>query len=505
MRHELRLTWRGFTRGRPGGGGRFRRLWLLLILPALLFFTAGLPLGLALRHAQVPIVPVAVVIAAAGSVGLFTIMLSQTLAAAVAALYERADLDLLFSSPLEPRGVLTVRFLAVAVNVFALFGIITTPLILPSVVMGHPGWIGLEVVLFSISLGATGAGLLIAAALFRAIGPRRTRTVGQVLAAITGAAFFITAQGYNILGRSRSASVWQTLAGFASDPRFHAPPGLDWPLRAALGEPLPLLAMVAVGVGLFAIANQVLGARFAADAAAAAGAGTGARRARAGPLSPFSAGVFQATVRKELRLLARDPALISQVLLRVLYLIPLGAVLLRNAGRGQTLLLPGSVAALGLMAGQVAASLAWITISAEDSPDLLAVSPAAVSVLRRGKIAAAVGPVALLVAPVLVALAAMSPWVALVGAAGAAAQMAMGAYMNVWWQRPGKRAEFRRRRQASWFVSLAELLLGLLIALATAVFAFGSVWGLAPALVAGVAIVLLRRSDEQIAAALRAA
>ena len=135
MRHELRLTWRGFTRGRPGGGGRFRRLWLLLILPALLFFTAGLPLGLALRHAQVPIVPVAVVIAAAGSVGLFTIMLSQTLAAAVAALYERADLDLLFSSPLEPRGVLTVRFLAVAVNVFALFGIITTPLILPSVVV----------------------------------------------------------------------------------------------------------------------------------------------------------------------------------------------------------------------------------------------------------------------------------------------------------------------------------------------------------------------------------
>jgi ABC-2 type transport system permease protein len=506
MRHELRLTWRGFTRGRAGGGGRFRRLWLLLVLPTILLFTAGLPLGFGLRHVQIPIVPVAVVVVAAGALGLFTLMLAQTLAAAVAALYERADLDLLFSSPLEPRRVLTVRFLAVAVNVYALFGLITTPIVLPSVVMGHPGWIGLEAVLLAIALAATGAGLLMAAALFRAIGARRTRTVGQVLAAITGAAFFITAQAYNILGRRQSASIWQTIAGFAADPRFRPPPGLDWPLRAALGEPLPLLAIVAAGVGLFAIANQVLGASFAADAAAAAGAGAGAaRRARAGPLSPFRAGVFQATVRKELRLLSRDPALISQVLLRVLYLIPLGAVLLRNAGRGQTLLLPGSVAALGLMAGQVAASLAWITISAEDSPDLLAVSPAAVSVLRRGKIAAAIGPVALLVAPVLVALAAFSPWIALVGAAGAAAQMAMGAYMNVWWQRPGKRAEFRRRRQASWFVSLAELLLGLLIAGATALIAFGTAWGLAPTLLAGAAILLLRRSDEQIAAALRAA
>ena len=87
----------------------------------------------------------------------------------------------------------------------------STSIVLPSVVLGHPGWIALEVVLFSIALGATGAGLLVAAALFHAIGARRTRTVGQVLAAITGAAFFLTAQAYNILGRTQSASLWQRL------------------------------------------------------------------------------------------------------------------------------------------------------------------------------------------------------------------------------------------------------------------------------------------------------
>jgi len=504
MRHEMRLTWRGFTRARAGGG-RFRRLWLLLLLPTLLLFTAGLPLGFALRHVQVPVGPVSAVVAAAVTLGLFTLMLSQTLAAAVAALYERADLDLLFSSPIRPRRVLTVRFLAVAVNVFALFGLLTTPIILPSVVMGHPTWIALEAVLFSIGLAATGAGLLIAAALFRAIGPRRTRTVGQLLAAITGAAFFITAQAYNILGRRQSASLWTSLVRIARDPRFHAPPGLDWPLRAALGEPLPLMAAIAVGAGLFAIANQILGARFAADAASAAGAGTGRRRARAGRPAAFSGDVFQATFRKELRLLVRDPALISQVLLRVLYMVPLGFLLLRRAGEGQNILLPGTVAALGLMAGQVTASLAWITVSAEDAPDLLSAAPAPIAILRRGKIAAAIAPVATMLVPILLALAIFAPWVALVGALGCAAQMTMAALVNIWWQRPGKRADFRRRRQASWFVTLAELLLGLLIAGTTALVAFGSAWGLAPAAVALAGVLLLRRTDAQIAAALRAA
>jgi ABC-2 type transport system permease protein len=263
--------------------------------------------------------------------------------------------------------------------------------------------------------------------------------------------------------------------------------------------------MIVAGAGLFLVANQVLGARFAADAAAAAGAGAPARRARAGRSAAFSAGAFRATVRKELRLLARDPALISQVLLRVLYLIPLGFVLLRNAGQGQSLLLPGTVAALGLMAGQVTASLAWITVSAEDAPDLLSAAPAPIRTLRRGKLAAAIAPVAVLLLPILAALAFYAPWVALVGAAGCAAQMAMAGLMNIWWQRPGKRADFRRRRQASWFVTLAELLLGLLIAAATALFAFGTVWGIAPAAVALVGVLLLRRSDDQIARALLAA
>jgi ABC-2 type transport system permease protein len=506
LRHELRLSWRGMLQKRSRGRGRFARIWLTVALPLILLLTAGLPIAFAVRHRQVPIIPVASLVAAAGLVMLFTLMLSQTLAAAVDALYERADFDLLFSSPIAPRKVLTVRFLAVAVGAFSIFGMIITPMLLPSAVLGHPGWLGAIVVLFCVALAASGVGLLLAAGLFRLIGPRRTRTVGQVLAALIGAAFFLIAQARNILGGSKTATAAAMVMQFSHDPRFRAP-ALSWPLRAMLGEPLPLLAAIGIGGGVFLFANQLLGAHFAVDAAAAAGAGTGSvRRAKPAGRVRFAASAFSATLSKELRLILRDPALIAQVFLRVLYMIPLGFILLRQAGQGHTLVLPGSAAALSLVASQVSGSLAWITISAEDAPDLLSCAPTPIRTIRQAKIAAAILPVAVMLAPVLLPLYVLAPMVALAATLGCAASMTMASLLNLWWQRPGKRSEMRRQRSSSWFVTMAEVLLGLLIAVATGLLAGGFFgWALIPAALALAGVLMLRRTDAQIAQALRTA
>ncbi|WP_372784990.1 hypothetical protein [Phenylobacterium sp.] len=506
LRHELRLSWRGMLQKRSRGRGKFARIWLTIALPLILLVTAGLPIALGVRHRQVPIIPVANLIAAAALIMLFTLMLSQTLAAAVDALYERADFDLLFSSPLAPRKVLIVRFLAVAVGAFSIFGMVLTPIILPSAIWGHPGWLAAIVVLFCIALAASGVGLLLAAGLFRLIGPRRTRTVGQVLAAVIGAAFFLIAQARNILGGTKTASVAAVVMQFSREPRFQSP-ALSWPLRALLGEPLPLLAAIGIGGGVFLIANQLLGAHFAADAAAAAGAGASpARRTKAGGRVRFAASPFSATLAKELRLILRDPALIAQVLLRVLYMIPLGFILLRQAGQGHSLVLPGSAAALSLVASQVSGSLAWITISAEDAPDLLSCAPTPTRTIRQAKIAAAILPVAAMLVPVLLPLYVLAPMVALAATLGCAASMTMASLLNVWWQRPGKRSDMRRARSPSWFVTLAEVLLGLLIAAATALLAAGLFgWALIPAALALAGVLMLSRTDAQIAQALRAA
>jgi ABC-2 type transport system permease protein len=184
---------------------------------------------------------------------------------------------------------------------------------------------------------------------------------------------------------------------------------------------------------------------------------------------------------------------------------PLAVLLLRQAGEGNALLMPGSAAALSLVAGQVAASIAWITISAEDAPDLLACAPAPVSLVRRGKLAAAGLPVAVLLAPLLLPLTVLTPWVGLMATLGCAAAVGAATLINVWWQKPAKRSDYRSRRGSSWFVTVAELVIGALIAVATGLLAAGVVWGLVPAVLAGLVFLGLRRSDARIAEALRAA
>ena len=501
LAHELRLAWRGLKAGGKSSGPA--GLIAFAVLGGLIL-TGGVFLALAVRGQAVPIVPLAVVIADLALAVILTLMLSTTLAASADALYERNDLDLLFSSPMAPRKVLFVRALGLAVNAGLWFMVPAALLLTPSILLGHWAWAGVFVVLAAAALGASGIGLLLAMALFALIGPRRTRTVAQVLAALIGAAFFLASQYRNLMGEKASESLFARIALDVRDRRLILPPFADWPLRAALGQPVPLLVLVAIGAGIFLFAARVLGRRFADAAAATQGAET--RKAAKGPTRAFAAGAFRATVRKELRLIGRDAALLSQVLLRVLYLLPLAFVMVRTASHLPAWALAGPAAAVTFLAGQVAGSLIWITVSAEDTPDLLAIAPTPMRVLRRAKLTAALIPVAALLAVPIAGLAWFAPLAALWTAIGAALTAWTSGLIGIWHQKPGKRADFRRRRSGSFLAALAELFVAVLIGGATALAVAGwYVWALLPLIVAGAVMMALRRTDDQIAAALRAA
>jgi ABC-2 type transport system permease protein len=504
LAHEMRLGFRALAGKRAMGGvGAIIGLSIL----ALLMLTGGVIIGLAARRFDVPVIPLSAAVALACCATAFTLMLSQTLAAASEALYERGDLDLLFSSPIPPRTVLFVRALGVAAGVLTVFLIFVTPLLGPAVFLGHPEWLGLFGVLAALALLATATGLTLAMALFKLIGPRRTRTVAQVLAALTGAAFFLTSQIRTIMGEHASDSLFQSLARDAAEGRVRIPPIGYWPLKAMLGEPLPLLALLAIGAGAFVLSALSLGRRFADAAAATQGAEASAAKPVKGKDRAFASGVFAATLAKEIRLILRDAALLSQVLLRVLYLVPTALILSRTAGHGDGgAALAGGAGVVVFLAGQVAGSLSWITLSAEESPDLLAVSPAATRSLRRAKLAAALLPVALLLAVPLALLLWLAPVTALWTALGAGLSAWSCGLINVWHQKPGKRADFKRRRGASWFATLAEVVISALLAGATGLAVAGlAQWALIPLGFAGVAMLALRRSDEQIAKVLRMA
>lgn len=503
LAHEMRIYWRNFRGGRAGRGARGL---IGLVVVATMLLVGGVLAALGLHDHQIPINPLSVSIAALGAAVVFTLMLSQTLSASSEALYERNDLDLLFSSPIGPAKVLFVRSLGVAGGVITVFLVMVTPLLLPSVLYGHPGWIGLLGVLGALALAATAAGLLLAMGLFALIGPRRTRTVAQVMAALVGAAFFLVSQTRTILGEQRSTSLFGEITRAAQEGRLKSAPFADLALRAMLGEPLPLLALLATSAALFALATLTLGRRFS-DAAAATQGKTAARPVRAGRASArraFAAGPFLATLRKELLLIGRDAALLSQVLLRVLYLIPTALVLSRNAAEGTGAALAGGAGVVAFLAGQVAGSLAWITLSAEETPDLLAVSPARIATLRRAKLAAAWIPVAVFLALPIAVLTWFAPAAGAWTALGAALAAWSSGLINIWHQRPGKRADFKRRGGASWLATVAEMLVSALLAGATGIAVAGFwPWALIPMGLAGATLLSLRRSDAQIARKLR--
>jgi len=74
----------------------------------------------------------------------------------------------------------------------------------------------------------------------------------------------------------------------------------------------------------------------------------------------------------------------------------------------------------------------------------------------------------------------------------------------MWHQKPGKRADFRRRSGSSWLSTMVEFLIGSLIAGATTLTVMGLAGWAAPLLIIAVtALMLMRRTDEQIARTVR--
>jgi ABC-2 type transport system permease protein len=161
--------------------------------------------------------------------------------------------------------------------------------------------------------------------------------------------------------------------------------------------------------------------------------------------------------RKEWALLRRDPWLLSQTLMQVLYLLPPALLLWRNfSGGAGTLVLLSPV--LIMAAGQLAGGLAWLAISGEDAPDLIASAPVSARHVLRAKIEAVMGAIALVFAPFVVALAFAAPFAALVSAVGILAATASATAIQLWFRTQAKRSHFRRRQTSSRIATFAEAL-----------------------------------------------
>jgi len=455
-RHEFRLAWRDWwsmlTAGKPH---RIRIVALALVAFALFMHLVAFSIVAKFAEVEPNADRSTLVVITGCAVLAWSLMMSQAMESVTRAFYARADLDLILSSPVASRRVFAVRIATMAASTVLMAVLLAAPFINILVWRGGPRWFSAYGVVIAVGALAAALAIALTIALFRTIGPKRTRLAAQIVAAIVGATFVIGLQIAAILS-------YGTLSYFAflkSDLLVSLVPAIEsvvwWPARAVLGDMTALAAVLSGGILVLAAAIALFSARFGDHAIAAAGvsdSGVMQRRWRSGfrRVAPRAA-----LRRKEWTLLRRDPWLASQTLMQLLYLLPPGLMLWRAFGSGNddlVLLVP----VLVMAAGQLAGGLAWLAISGEDAPDLVATAPIPASWIVRAKMEAVTGSVALVFAPFIAAMALASPRDALIAASGIVVSAASATLIQLWFRIQARRKHFRRRQTSSRVATFAE-------------------------------------------------
>ncbi len=473
-RHEFSLVWRDWLSMMTAGKRRREPMVALaiLIFAALIHLLAYSILGPAARPGIMP--DKAMLALVTGSALLsWSLMLSQAIESVTRAFYARADLDLILSSPASARRVFAIRIGAITISTLLLAVLLAGPFINALVFYDGFHWLAAYGVLCAMAAVSAALAVVVTIALFRTVGPKRTRLISQIVAAVVGAAFVIGVQAAAILsfGSFSRLSVLQSDRFVALEPDVTSL--VWWPARAAMGNPAALAVVLAISLGLLGLVIWIFAARFGDHVVAASSVDYAAQRPRRHRQGFRQASTKSTLRRKEWTLLRRDPWLVSQTLMQILYLLPPALLLWRNYGEdiGTLIIL---VPVLVMASGQLAGGLAWLAVSGEDAPDLVASAPISARAIILAKIEAVLGTIAVVVAPLLIALALAAPRLAVAAALGIAVSAGAATMVQIWFRAQAKRSSFRRRQTSSRIATLAEALSSILWAGTAGLAAAGS-------------------------------
>ncbi|ODT77766.1 MAG: hypothetical protein ABS76_26045 [Pelagibacterium sp. SCN 64-44] len=413
----------------------------------------------------------------------WAVTLSQALEAVTRVYYTRSDLDLILSSPTPSARIFTIRAGAVFLTTAALGALLISPLILALTLQAGWHWLSAYLLLAALAALSVAIAMALTRLLFHLAGPKRTRLLAQIVAGIVGAGFVIGMQAAAIL----SHEGFSRLAFFQSADLLAAAPdetNLLWlPARAAMGDLAAAGLILVLSLAILAAVAGLIAPSYGRLASSAAGLNhiSSRRRAARNAFAPTTQ--RQALRRKEWKLLQRDPWLLSQTLMQLLYLLPPALLLWVNygsSGDGFFVIVP----VLVMASGQLAGGLAWLAISGEDAHDLVMTAPLAPATILRAKVEAVLAIIAVVLLPLLVLFTFASWPMALVTGICAILASAASTAIQLWFRVVAKRSMFRRRQTASRAATLTEAFSSILWAGTGALWALGSWFALLPALAA---------------------
>lgn len=443
LQHELRLFWRG------RGPKRFSMVFLGIVLVLLHLIGAALAFATTSTQPAPPVVRL--LIFTVGMAFLLVTMLSRCLFLVVEALYTRRDMELLLTSPLAPSAFVGARTVGIAATVTLEFALLIFPFANAFVLFGQFEWAKAYLLVPACAMLAACLALLIGLAMFRLFGPRRTKVFAQILSALIG-------MGFVLLGQLPNLMQQQDKPGLAPFGKEAVRQGMAWVGQLAalvLDGVLPTLIFTGLAIAALTTAALSLGKPFVAASLASSAPQARKRGAGKATAAAFRASPHRILVAKELRLIARDPALMAQILQQIVFAAPLGFMLWKANAQGT----PWVWLTLILVVGSCASALGWIVFTAEDAPDLLAASPMPRRTLLRAKLEAALTPVAPIAALPLIVLPPTHPVFAVTLALCASGAAFSCILLHV--RRGGnrKRAEFNARDHGSSGSGIVELLI----------------------------------------------
>jgi len=497
--HELRLAWRDW-RAMITAGNR-RRFSTALVVLVLVGLALHLPAwAIVGRFGAEGVDPgKSELISVSLIVLLFvSLLLSQAMESVTRSLYSRGDLDLVLSSPVPPRRLFAVRIGANATLIAIMAVVLSAPFLNVLVATGGPRWLAGYGVAVAFGFAMAAIAVAITIGLFRALGPRRTRLVAQIVAAVVGATFAIGIQVAAILfyGNLASGIMSAPDALVAFVPAESHP--LWLPARAILGDWMALVIVAAASATIVAAVTLVVAPRLGEHSIAATDLAAPARRRRRATRFATRSPA-RAMRRKEWILLRRDPWLVSQTLTQLLYLLPPALLLARNFGESTGTYVV-VVMVMVTVGGQLAGALAWLAISGEDAPEMVATAPIAAGAVTRAKVEAVFGAVAMVLGPVVAAFALLSVWHAFAAALGIAVAAASTIRIQLWFRAQAKRNHFRRRHTSSRIATFGEALVSFSWAAATGLAAAGSIFAAFSAVVAILILLMVRAVSPRKAA-----
>jgi ABC-2 type transport system permease protein len=359
LTHEVRVTWRSMALSplaQLGGIG------LMLV-----YFSLGgwIAWTLTERIESSDYFSVLIFISAAAA---FTFNISGAMRAAQQTLYEQGDLELLLSSPTSPPRIIMAKLANISVSMVFWNAAFLFPLLIPIAAINNPQLFGLLALTLSVSVIATCIGLGLALFVVHLVGPQRARRMIQIFAAFIGAAIFVSSQAVPYFGGGEQSLYKWCLAHGIGISGFTGLAG-----RAGFGELKALLMVLAAAAALFLLTAWSLQKQFIKVYQSASQAQISKPSKGTDIKSLFGNHPGRMIVAKDAKLLFRDPALIYNMLLQLIFMAPLMA----GFGKATSLLslMPGAAFMSVFSAAKLVGDITGLAINAEDAPDLLRVSP----------------------------------------------------------------------------------------------------------------------------------